>query len=71
MAARLGLAPWDRDRLQPAEIWELYDGMMWRHSRQIELVAIQTMYIRTMMSDKDRLDDILQSFPYYRRDEGF
>ena len=68
MAARLGLRPWERDRLEPVEIREMYDGMMWRHSRQVEVVAIQTWLIRAMMTSDEKLDSILGAFPYYREE---
>jgi len=69
MAARLGLKPWERDRLEPVEIREMYDGMIWRHSRQVELVAIQTWLVRAMMTKDEKLATILDSFPYYEREE--
>lgn len=30
MAARVGLRPWERDRMTPAEVRDLYDGHVWR-----------------------------------------
>ena len=68
MAARLGLKPAERDELQPAEIWELYNGMMWRHSRQIEIAATHALLVRAMLTSDDDRDGILSMFPYYRKD---
>ena len=69
MAARLGLKPWERERLEPVEIRELYEGMIWRHSRQVELVAIQTWLIRAMMSSEEKLKPIIDCFPYYEQEK--
>ncbi len=68
MSARLGLRPWESERLTPREIGELYDGMMWRHSRQIELVATHALLVRAMVTDKDDRNGILSMFPYYQKD---
>jgi hypothetical protein len=29
----MGLKPWERDRLTPAEIMELWEGFLWRERR--------------------------------------
>ncbi len=68
MAVRLGLKPWESERLTPREIRELYDGMMWRHSRQIEIAATHALLVRAMLVEKDDRDDLLSMFPYYRKD---
>jgi len=70
MASRLGLKPWEREDLEPAELSEMYEGMLWRHSRQVELVAIQTWLIRAMMTSEEKLDSILGAFPYYMKDDN-
>lgn len=64
MAARLGILPWEAGRLTPTEIRALYDGWRWRHSRGIEMVAVQTTWIRSMLGEVS-LDQVLGSFPYY------
>ena len=68
MASRLGLKPWEREEMEPAEIREMYDGMIWRLSRTSEIVAIQTWAIRGMLTSEERLDSILDLFPYYVKD---
>lgn len=55
--------------MEPAEVWEMYDGMMWRHSRQVELVATHAFLVRSMLSGEEKYDAILGMFPYYQREE--
>jgi hypothetical protein len=69
MASRLGLKPWEREALEPVEIREMYDGMIWRHSRLVELFGVQTWLVRAMMTDKEKRDDVLACFPYYIPEE--
>ncbi len=68
MASRIGLKPWEFERLTPREIRELYNGMMWRHSRLIETVATHALLVRAMLVEKDNRDDILSLFPFYQKD---
>ena len=70
MAARLGLKPWEAARLQPSEIQELYKGLLWRHSREVEIVAAQTRIIMTSIlgDSAASLRDFCRMFPGY--DDG-
>ena len=70
MAARLGLKPWEREELEPAEIGAMYEGMLWRHSRAVEAVAVQTWLVRKMVTSEEKLDDVLAVFPYYKKDSA-
>lgn len=71
MAARLGLSPRDRDQLQPSEIRDLYDGLLWRRSREIEIVAAQTrIIVQSVLGGDATLEDFCLMFPGYVRDDG-
>ena len=65
MASRLGLLPWERDRLSPAELKELWEGFTWRRSRNIEVVASVVLWLVSLMTDKIDYGDILRSMPGY------
>lgn len=68
MANRLGLLPWDRDRLSPAELKELWEGWHWRRSRDMEVLGKALVYLMSMMSPDVDYDKIVSSLPGY--DQG-
>ena len=65
MAARLGLMPWDARRLQPAELKDLFDGWLWRRSRDMEVLGMAVAWLRCMMDSETTVDHIMDSFPGY------
>lgn len=36
LVLRLGLRPWDVDRLRPVDVWEMWAAWRWRWSRDLE-----------------------------------
>ena len=50
--------------MTPVEINDLFDGFIWRLSRNIEIVALQTTIIRGMM-EETTFDGTLGSFSFY------
>jgi hypothetical protein len=68
VAYRLGLRPWDLERLQPVDLWEMFDGLRWRMSRDLEVSVTMAAVVgnRTGMGgeavDTDR---ITRAFPFY------
>ena len=65
MASRLGLFPWERDRLAPAELKELWDGYVWRRSRDMEVWSRGLYWLRSMMDPEADDDKIVESMPGY------
>ena len=65
MASRLGLLPWERDRLSPAELKDLWDGWTWRYSRGIEALSMATLWLRSMMDSETDFEGIINSMPGY------
>lgn len=59
--------PWERARLQPKEIEALYDGQVWRRSRDIELLGVVLYRLIGMFTSDIHIDDVLEWFPHYDR----
>jgi hypothetical protein len=64
------LKPWDLERLQPADLFEMFDGLRWRWSRDLEarMTAAALIGNRIPMSG-DGVDpfEVAGYFPLYRR----
>jgi len=61
MAARLGLRPWERDRMAPAEVFELWDGYLWRHQFEMVALAQGVTWLRAMLDDKASFTKVAES----------
>lgn len=70
MAFRLGFKPWEYARLQPAEVWALWDAWLWRRSREIELMAVSTLWQVKSWGAKVDNRKVIQSYPGYEEDKG-
>jgi hypothetical protein len=70
MADRLGLMPWERERLQPNEIHGLYDGLLWRIENEMKLLAAQTWLVRRMIATEEKYEDVLGVLAYHLLDRG-
>lgn len=68
MAARLGLLPWERDRLAPVQLKELWDGWVWRRSRDMEATVTALLWVMKAQgvsnNDVDYLK-LIESMPGY------
>jgi hypothetical protein len=49
----MGLMPWDRDRLTPQEIRELWEGFQWRLKRQAWMAAAAAQVVGACWAGKD------------------
>ena len=69
----MGLRPWDLERLQPVDLWEMFKGLRWRWSRDLEVAMTAAAVIgnRIPMSG-DAVDpfDVARCFPLYLRPPG-
>lgn len=65
MAARLGIMPWDAARLQPVELKALFDGWIWRRSRDAEVYGMCIAWLRSMLDGETSIDQIMDSLPGY------
>jgi hypothetical protein len=65
----LGYSPDQFQRLQPVEVLALWDAWLWRRSREIEVIAVATMWTAGAFS-KLNPQKVLDSFPGYKRDDG-
>lgn len=57
--------PWDRERIQPADLDALYDGWYWRRSRDLEALAQVVLWLRSMMDSETDFEKIVASMPGY------
>lgn len=58
--------PWERARLAPREIDELYEGMFWRRSRLIEVIAKAVQFLAQVQTTSDvEFDRVLGGMPNY------
>lgn len=65
MASRLGILPWDRENLSPAEIKDLWEGWQWRRSRDMEVLAQALMWLISLQTAEGDYDKVLMSLPGY------
>lgn len=66
-AGRLGLMPWERDRLSPAELDVLEEGRKWRRSRDMEVLAEAVMWVISCHTAEAEYEKVLASMPGYDR----
>ena len=58
MAARLGLKPWERDRMTPMEIKDMWNGMEWRLDQQRHIAAVGVSYVLAAWVTPPPIDEI-------------
>jgi hypothetical protein len=69
---RLGLRPWEIERLQPVDLWEMSDGAQWRRNRDLAAVATSLWYLRAHGmegTDKPKPEQLLKGLPGYVEEE--
>lgn len=69
MAARLGLLPWEREKLTPAELKELWEARVYMRSRDMEMMANCVLWLmKGFGASEVDFDNIVASMPGY--DQG-
>lgn len=58
--------PWEFERLQPVELWELMKGHQWRRNRDLEVVGTVLFAIRSMLNADENPDLLTRALPGYR-----
>lgn len=70
MAYRLGYKPGEWESLAPIELSALWDAWMWRRSREIEVIAVPTLWLLRAWGSKVDERKLLRTFPGYKEDKG-
>jgi hypothetical protein len=68
MAARLGLQPWERRRMTPQQLRELWEGERWRQSRLMDMIAVAAAWISNRIplnQDATQPDDVARAMAGY------
>lgn len=57
--------PWDRDRLSPEQLRELWLGWVWRRSRDLEVTATVLLTYLRSQGAKTEFVDVIEWMPGY------
>ena len=62
LAYRMGLKPWETERLTPLQIQIMWDAFVWRERQVRDMVANTVHWLRTMMDSDTTFEQIRESY---------